>query len=132
VRGKPLELRDVGIEAALDDFGVGYASLSYLKNLHIDYLKIDQSFIRNLAPGSSDIALSEAIIVMAHKLGLDVIAEGVEPAAQRDLPGAAGCDYAQGHLYAEPMPAERFEAFLADWAPPAGLKKRLRATASRP
>ncbi|MBL0141280.1 MAG: EAL domain-containing protein [Betaproteobacteria bacterium] len=113
VKAKLFELRDAGIEVALDDFGVGYSSLSYLKNLHIDYLKIDQSFTANLAPGSSDMALSEAIIVMAHKLGLKVIAEGVETAAQRDLLLAAGCDYAQGYLFAEPMAAEAFEAFLA-------------------
>jgi diguanylate cyclase (GGDEF)-like protein/PAS domain S-box-containing protein len=112
VRLKLLELRDAGIEVAIDDFGVGYSSLSYLKNLHIDYLKIDQSFTRNLHPGSSDMALSEAIIVMAHKLGLKVIAEGVETAAQRDLLRGAGCDYGQGFLFAEPMPPEEFERFL--------------------
>ena len=112
VKGKLLQLRDAGIEVALDDFGVGYSSLSYLKNLHIDYLKIDQSFIRNLAPGSSDMALSEAIIVMAHKLELRVIAEGVETIEQRDLLRAAGCDFAQGYLFAKPMPAEAFEEFL--------------------
>jgi EAL domain-containing protein (putative c-di-GMP-specific phosphodiesterase class I) len=97
---------------ALDDFGVGHSSLSYLKNLHIDYLKIDQSFTRNLVAGGSDMALSEAIIVMAHKLGIKVIAEGVETPGQRDLLLAAGCDYAQGNLFAAPMPAAAFEAFL--------------------
>jgi diguanylate cyclase (GGDEF)-like protein/PAS domain S-box-containing protein len=114
VKLKLLELRDAGIEVAIDDFGVGYSSLSYLKNLHIDYLKIDQSFTQNLSHGSSDMALSEAIIVMAHKLGLKVIAEGVETAAQRDLLRAAGCDYGQGFLFAEPMPPEEFERFLDD------------------
>ncbi len=108
-----LELRDAGIEVALDDFGVGHSSLSYLKNLHIDYVKIDQSFTRNLVAGSSDMAVSEAIIVMSHKLGIRVIAEGVETPAQRDLLFAAGCDYAQGNLFAAPMPAEAFERFLA-------------------
>jgi EAL domain-containing protein (putative c-di-GMP-specific phosphodiesterase class I) len=108
-----LELRDAGIEVALDDFGVGHSSLSYLKNLHIDYVKIDQSFTRNLVPGSSDMAVSEAIIVMSHKLGIRVIAEGVETPAQRDLLLAAGCDYAQGNLFAAPMSAEAFERFLA-------------------
>ncbi|MEO5935017.1 MAG: EAL domain-containing protein [Duganella sp.] len=112
VSNKLLQLRDAGIQVALDDFGTGYSSLSYLKKFDIDYLKIDRSFTRNLAPDSSDMALSGAIIVMAHKLGLKVIAEGVETPEQRDLLAAAGCDYGQGYLFAKPMPAEEFDAFL--------------------
>jgi diguanylate cyclase (GGDEF)-like protein/PAS domain S-box-containing protein len=112
VSTKLLQLRDAGIQVALDDFGTGYSSLSYLKKFDIDYLKIDRSFTRNLAPDSSDMALSDAIIVMAHKLGLKVIAEGVETPEQRDLLAAAGCDYGQGYLFAKPMPAEQFDAFL--------------------
>ena len=107
-----LNYRDAGIQVAIDDFGTGYSSLAYLKKFDIDYLKIDRSFVRNLATDASDMALSEAIIVMAHKLGLKVIAEGVETAAQRDLLTAAGCDYAQGYLYARPLPPEEFEALL--------------------
>jgi EAL domain-containing protein (putative c-di-GMP-specific phosphodiesterase class I) len=106
-----LQLRDAGIQVALDDFGTGYSSLSYLKKFDIDYLKIDRSFTRNLAPDSSDMALSEAIIVMAHKLDLKVIAEGVETPEQRDLLAAAGCDYGQGYLFAKPMPATQFDTF---------------------
>jgi len=112
VSNKLLQLRDAGIQVALDDFGTGYSSLSYLKKFDIDYLKIDRSFTRNLAPDSSDMALSEAIIVMAHKLALSVIAEGVETPEQRDLLAAAGCDYGQGYLFAKPMPAEQFDRFL--------------------
>ena len=112
VTNKLLQLRDAGIQVALDDFGTGYSSLSYLKKFDIDYLKIDRSFTRNLAPDSSDMALSDAIIVMAHKLGLKVIAEGVETPEQRDLLAAAGCDYGQGYLFARPMPAEEFDALL--------------------
>ncbi|WP_227470279.1 EAL domain-containing protein [Massilia sp. YMA4] len=112
VTDKLLQLRDAGIQVALDDFGTGYSSLSYLNKFDIDYLKIDRSFTRNLAPDSSDMALSEAIIVMAHKLGLDVIAEGVETADQRDLLAAAGCDFGQGYLFARPMPVEEFDALL--------------------
>ena len=102
-----------GIQVSLDDFGTGYSSLSYLKKFDIDYLKIDQSFVRNLATDSDDMALSEAIVVMAHKLGLKVIAEGVETEAQRRLLAAAGCDYAQGYLFSRPLPADAFEALLA-------------------
>jgi diguanylate cyclase (GGDEF)-like protein/PAS domain S-box-containing protein len=117
ITGKLLEFRDAGIQVSLDDFGTGYASLSYLKHFDIDYLKIDQSFVRNLEPGSDDMALSEAIIVMAHKLGLKVIAEGVETAAQRDLLRAAGCDFAQGFLYARPLPAAEFDRLLEAESP---------------
>jgi len=117
VNEKLLRLREAGIQVAVDDFGIGYSSLAYLKKFDIDYLKIDQSFVRNLAPGSSDMALSEAIIVMAHKLGLAVIAEGVETEAQRNLLRAAGCDYGQGYLFAAPMPPAQFEAYLRRMEP---------------
>ena len=112
VTDKLLQLRDAGVQVALDDFGTGYSSLSYLKKFDIDYLKIDRSFTRNLAPQSSDMALSEAIIVMAHKLGLRVIAEGVETEEQRALLLAAGCDYGQGYLFSRPLTADDFDEML--------------------
>ena len=104
-----LVFRDAGIQVALDDFATGYSSLSYLKKLDIDYLKIDQIFVRNLKPDSDDLALCEAIIVMAHKLGLRVIAEGIETKEQSDLLSKAGCDFGQGYLFSKPMPAKDFE-----------------------
>jgi diguanylate cyclase (GGDEF)-like protein len=107
-----LNFRDAGIQVAIDDFGTGYSSLSYLNKFDIDYLKIDQSFIRNLSSDSSEMALSEAIIVMAHKLGLKVIAEGVETEQQRDLLATAGCDYVQGYLFSRPLPVDEFKALL--------------------
>lgn len=109
-----LRFRDNGMQVALDDFGTGYSSLSYLKKFDIDYIKIDQTFVRNLEPGSDDLALCEAMIVMAHKLGLKVIAEGVETDAQRQLLAERGCDYAQGYLFSKPVPAPQFEALLRD------------------
>lgn len=112
ISSKLLAFRDAGVQVALDDFGTGYSSLSYLKKFDIDYLKIDQSFTRNLSPTSSDMALCEAIIVMAHKLGIKVIAEGVETTEQRDLLIAAKCDYAQGYLFSKPVPADEFERLL--------------------
>ena len=112
VTGRLNEFRNADIRVAIDDFGTGYSALSYLKKFHIDYLKIDRAFVRNLASDSSDMALSEAIIVMAHKLGLKVIAEGVETVEQRDLLLQAGCDYAQGYLFSKPIPPEEFEARL--------------------
>ena len=108
-----LALRDAGIGVSLDDFGTGYSSLSYLQKFDIDFIKIDQSFVRHLVPNCTDMALCQAIIVMAHALGLKVIAEGVETEQQRALLAAAGCDYAQGYLFARPLPAPDFEAFMA-------------------
>jgi EAL domain-containing protein (putative c-di-GMP-specific phosphodiesterase class I) len=112
VTNQLLAFRDAGVQVAIDDFGTGYSALSYLKKLDIDYLKIDQSFIRNLAPESSDMALCEAIIVMAHKLGLKVIAEGVETHEQNRLLATIGCDYVQGYFNSKPIPAQQFESFM--------------------
>ncbi|MDD1619868.1 MAG: EAL domain-containing protein [Methylococcaceae bacterium] len=109
-----LDLRDSGIQVAIDDFGTGYSSLAYLKKFDIDYLKIDQSFICELDAGSDALVLCEAIIAMAHKLGLKVIAEGVETKQQRQLLLNCDCDYAQGFLFAQPMPAEDFTRLLAN------------------
>jgi len=107
-----LKFRDNGVQVALDDFGTGYSSLSYLKKFDIDYIKIDQAFVRNLMPGSDDLALCEAIIVMAHKLGIKVIAEGVETEVQRQLLADSKCDFAQGYLFSRPVPAEDFEGLF--------------------
>ena len=108
-----MEMRQTGVQVSLDDFGTGYSSLTYLQKFEIDYIKIDQSFVRNLVPSSTDLALCKAIIVMAHELGMKVIAEGVETAQQRDLLVAAGCDHGQGYLFARPMSARDFDVFMA-------------------
>ncbi|WP_054758751.1 EAL domain-containing protein [Methylomonas koyamae] len=97
--------------SALDDFGTGYSAMAYLKKFPIDYLKIDRSFVRDLESDSNDRAIAEAIVVMAHKLGLKTIAEGVETGAQSDLLAAVGCDFVQGFLYAKPMTQAEFLAF---------------------
>ena len=107
-----LKFRDAGVQVSIDDFGTGYSALSYLKKFDIDYLKIDLSFVRDLETDPNDRALSEAIIMMAHKLGLKVIAEGVETEGQLKLLSAAGCDYAQGYLFSKPIPPEEFEVLL--------------------
>ena len=111
------DCRAAGMQMSLDDFGTGYSSLSYLKKFHMDYLKIDQSFMANLAPGTDDMALCEAIIQMAHKLGIQVVAEGVETEAQRALLLAAGCDYGQGYLFSRPLAPAAFEPLLQQAQP---------------
>ena len=112
VTSQLLAFRDAGIQVSLDDFGTGYSSLSYLRKFDIDYLKIDQSFVLDLEVNSNNLALCEAIIVMAHKLGLKVIAEGVETDNQRDLLAAAGCDFGQGFLFSKAIPPQEFEVLL--------------------
>ncbi|WP_200876894.1 putative bifunctional diguanylate cyclase/phosphodiesterase [Methylotenera sp. L2L1] len=104
--------REAGIKVAIDDFGTGYSSLAYLRRFDIDYVKIDRSFTSNISPNSSDMVLCEAIIEMSHKLGMQVIAEGVETHEQRDLLRNAGCDFAQGYLYSRPVMVDQFENLL--------------------
>jgi EAL domain-containing protein (putative c-di-GMP-specific phosphodiesterase class I) len=104
------EYRSMGLQVALDHFGTGYSSLSHLKRYDIDYVKIDQSFANTIENDAGDLALCEAIIVMAHKLGLKVVAEGVTTRVQKALLQDAGCDYAQGFLLGGPMSAQELEA----------------------
>ena len=100
----------MGLQVALDHFGTGAASLSQLMRFGIDLVKIDRSFVEQLEQGGRAVAVCEAIIAMAHKLGLAVVAGGVETLAQRDALLAAGCDAAQGYVFAPAMPAEQFVA----------------------
>lgn len=92
-----------GMQLALDDFGTGYSSLAYLQEMDTDYLKIDKRFVDNIQKDSQELALCEAIIMMAHQLGLKVIAEGIETKLQMDLLLEAGCDYGQGYLFSKPL-----------------------------
>ncbi|KAF0191306.1 MAG: hypothetical protein FD165_1902 [Gammaproteobacteria bacterium] len=112
VKQRLLEFRNNGIEVSIDDFGTGFSSLSYLKQFNIDYLKIDRSFVHYLPGNDNDIALVEAIIVMARKLGIRTVAEGIETQAQHDLLASFGCDYAQGFLYSPAVPSREFVRLL--------------------
>lgn len=100
------ELREIGIKISIDDFGTGYSSLNYLKRLPLDTLKIDQSFVRDLPQDSNDVAITQAIIAISSKLGLAVIAEGVETRAQYEFLRANGCNQIQGYYFSRPRPPE--------------------------
>jgi len=114
---KLTEFSTAGMQIAIDDFGTGYSSLSYLKKFHIDYIKIDQSFVRGMTANSGDFALCEAIVVMAHKLGMEVIAEGVETPEHSQLLTEIGCDFAQGYYFARPMQENVFLEWVKNYKP---------------
>jgi len=118
------QLRECGMRVSMDDFGTGYSSLSYLHRFDFDYVKIDKSFTSGVSAGSRNLTLCKAIVVMAHELGIEVVAEGIETEEQRDLLTAIGCDYGQGYLFSRPVPADQFEqaveASRAHWVSHAG------------
>ena len=106
-------LRELGVRIAIDDFGVGYSSLSYLKRWRVDALKIDRSFVRDLVTDESDLAIVSAIIAMARHLHIEVVAEGVEGWQQLEKLRQLGCGFAQGHLFARPAPAQDCAQYLS-------------------
>jgi EAL domain-containing protein (putative c-di-GMP-specific phosphodiesterase class I) len=111
--GKMRELKAMGVSLSIDDFGTGYSSLSALKTFPISRLKIDKSFVSDLADSVDDQAIALAVISLGHRLHLRVIAEGVETAQQRDFLRAHGCDEMQGYLFSRPVPAPAIAALLA-------------------
>lgn len=111
-------LHDEGIALYIDDFGTGYSSLSYLQKLPVDYIKIDQSFVRALSTSTDSALIVRSTIDLAHDLGGKVVAEGIETQADWEQLAAFGCDVAQGFFLAKPMPAEEFPGWLARFCPP--------------
>ena len=109
-------LKGLGVKLAIDDFGKGYSSLNYVKRFPVDCLKIDHSFVRGISEHPEDLAIVHAVITLGRALGMEVVAEGVETAAQLDLLRGLGCEQGQGYHFARPMPAEEAATFLAGCA----------------
>ncbi|AVM74458.1 putative bifunctional diguanylate cyclase/phosphodiesterase [Magnetospirillum gryphiswaldense] len=110
-------VRDLGARIAVDDFGTGYASLSYLKHFPVDILKIDRSFVSEALNNADDARLIEAIIALGHSLGMKVVGEGVETRQQQAFLVERGCDLAQGYRFSPPLSAERFRDFVRNFEP---------------
>ncbi len=108
---KMARLRAAGFRFSLDDFGIGYSSLSYLRRLPLDQLKIDRSFVADVTLDANADAIAQTIIAMGRHLGFDTIAEGVETAEQRDFLLAHGCTTFQGYFFCKPLPQAEFEDF---------------------
>ena len=112
---KMLQLKELGVSFSMDDFGTGFSSLSYLKRLPFDQIKIDKTFVRDVSQSMNDAAIVETIIAMAEHLNLDVIAEGVETKEEVDFLNEKGCSSYQGFYFSTPLPASSLESFLQDW-----------------
>lgn len=112
------DMKELGIQVAIDDFGIGFSSLSYLKRLPVDKLKIDRAFVTDLADDPGDVAIVSAIITLSHNLNLVVVAEGVETLEQYKILRGFDCNEAQGYLISKPMDAETFERWLTDYQGP--------------
>ena len=105
-------LRAIGVCTALDDFGAGHAGLGHLKQLHVDVLKIDRSFVMRMAHDERDAAIVHSLIDLGRRLGVRVVAEGVDRPETYELLGLWGCDEIQGHFLSRPMPAPELERWL--------------------
>jgi EAL domain-containing protein (putative c-di-GMP-specific phosphodiesterase class I) len=110
-------LRAAGFRLAVDDFGTGYSSLAYLRRFPVDLLKVDRSFVDGVSRDPGDAAIARAVVTLAHSLGLQAVAEGVETTQQLDTLSTLGCDAGQGFLWSRPIPSEDFQRYLVDSEP---------------
>ena len=108
-------LRDLGVTISVDDFGMGHASLRYLRELPVGMVKLDRSIVAGFAHDDSDTVIVTMLSRLAEVLGIDIVAEGVETEDQRERIADIGCRFAQGYLFAEPMPVADFPRWLARW-----------------
>jgi EAL domain-containing protein (putative c-di-GMP-specific phosphodiesterase class I) len=106
------QLHRRGTHIAIDDFGTGYSALSYLRHVPLDVIKLDRTFTQTMATSAQQRGLVRGIVGLAHTLGLEVIAEGIQTAGERDTARLAGCAYGQGFLYSRPIPVSRIPAWL--------------------
>ena len=111
------EIRRMGVRIAFDDFGTGYASLSYLKRFPLDQLKIDRSFVRDFGSNKENTAIVTAVVELAKRLGLSTVAEGIEDEYCAKMLTELGCDEGQGYYFAKPMPADQVRSFFNALAP---------------
>jgi EAL domain-containing protein (putative c-di-GMP-specific phosphodiesterase class I) len=129
--GKMRLLKDHGIGLSLDDFGTGYSSLSYLKRFPIDYIKIDQSFIRGRPGDAEDVGITKAIIALAKTLNVKLIAEGIDNPDQLAFLKREGCDEGQGYLISSSLPADAMRKFLGSFADAGSPLQKTRVALSR-
>lgn len=122
---KLAQIRRVGVRVAVDDFGTGYASLKYLKQLPTDCIKIDRLFIQELPESHNDIAIISSLITLADKLGLELVAEGIETEPQKQYLMEAGIRYAQGFLLSHPLPEPKLRAYCKAQAIPTQPKSKI-------
>ena len=106
------QLQDLGLSIHVDDFGTGYSTFAYLRDLVLSGLKVDRDFVRDIVSSESDAALVETVLTLGRRMDLTVVAEGIETEEQRDRLLELGCEYGQGFLFAEPMPAEECGGWL--------------------
>ena len=107
------KLHHLGLKLAIDDFGTGYSSLNYLKKFPIDTVKVDRSFIMDIPQSADDMAITSAVIAMAHRLNMSVVAEGVETPEQLEFLQNNGCEFAQGYLFSKPLPIASIRPMLS-------------------
>ncbi|MGL3111850.1 EAL domain-containing protein [Bradyrhizobium sp. BR 1432] len=111
------QLKQLGVRISLDDFGTGYSSLSYLRSFPFDKIKIDRSFVSDLAEGTEHVVIVQAVVSIARALGMTTLAEGIETAGQYEFLTALDCDEGQGYLFSPPVPIAKVPEMIAKWSP---------------